>query len=115
MLCEFRFQGIILLFLMLLFMFACNKKKQISGKEFVEREVLVDVLVDLHLMDGITNDRKFQRRYDADSIDVLTPILDKYQITRQMFDTTMYEYSRYPELLDAGLQRCTDQAECDAG
>ena len=79
----------------------CIKKKQIAGKVFIPREVFVDVLVDIHLVDGITNDRKFYRRYsEIDSIDVLGPILEKYQVSKQMFDTTIFEYSRYPELLD---------------
>jgi len=78
----------------------CVQKKSISGKEFVPHEVLVQVLVDLHLMDAITMDRKFYRRFDADSIDVLSPILEKYSVTREMFDTTMAEYSKYPDLLD---------------
>ena len=84
----------------LLFITGCNKKEEIRGKDFIDREVLVDVLVDIHLMDGITNDRKFHRRYDADSVDLLTPILDKYQISHSMFDTTMATYSRHPELFD---------------
>ena len=78
----------------------CIKKTSITGKEFVPQEVLVDVLLDIHLVDGITNDRKFLRRYEADSIDLLSPILDKYGITPEMFDTTMAEYSRYPDLMD---------------
>ena len=78
----------------------CNKKKNISGKEFIPQEMLVDVLVDIHMVDGITNDRNFHRRYDADSIDLLTPILDKYGISQVMFDTTMTEYSKNPDLLD---------------
>jgi hypothetical protein len=91
----------IILILTLLIAAGCQKKKQISGKEFVPREVLVDVLVDIHLVDGITNDRKFYRRYEGvDSVDLLGPILEKHNITLQMFDTTMYEYSRYPLLLD---------------
>lgn len=81
-------------------LFGCTKKEQISGKEFVDREVLVDMLVDIHLVDGITNDRQFHRKYIADKIDLLTPILEKYQVPRSMFDTTLAEYSRYPELLD---------------
>jgi hypothetical protein len=90
-----------LLFLFLSLVFsACKKEKSIKGKEFIEREVLVDVLVDLHLMDGVTMDRQFGRKYEADSIDVVTPILEKHQVSRQMFDTTMYVYSRHPELLD---------------
>lgn len=78
----------------------CSRKKVISGKEFIPQEVMVDILVDIHLMDGITNDRKFHRRYEADSIDVLNPILDKYKISREMFDTTMAEYGRFPNLMD---------------
>ena len=89
------------LFLLLAIAFTgCKKDKEISGREFVEREVLIDVLVDLHLVDGVTQDRKFGRKYDADSIDVLSPILEKHQISKQMFDTTMYVYTRNPTLLD---------------
>jgi len=79
----------------------CSKPKKITGREFIEKEVLVDVLVDIHLVDGITNDRKFYRRFtDADSIDVLGPILEKHQVNRQMFDTTLLVYTRHPELFD---------------
>ena len=90
----------ILLIVSALVLSGCIQKKSISGKEFVPEEVLVQVLVDLHLVDGITNDRKFHRRFEADSIDVLNPILDKHSITQEMFDTTMLEYSRYPYVLD---------------
>ena len=94
------FKPLFLLALILLGITACQQKKSISGDEFIEREVLVDVLADIHLADGLSNDRKFHRRYDVDSIDILSPILEKYQVTRQMFDTTMYVYTRNPELLD---------------
>jgi hypothetical protein len=79
---------------------ACRKKSSISGKVFIEREVLVDVLVDIHLADGITNDRKFNRKFDADSIDLLSPILEKHQVSREMLDTTLIVYSQHPELFD---------------
>lgn len=90
----------LLLMVLVLGVAGCNKKKSITGNEFIPHEVLVDVLVDMHLADGITNDRKFHRRYEADSIDLIGPIFEKHHITRQMFDTTMAEYSRYPDLLD---------------
>ena len=93
------YPGILILLLVLTFT-ACQKNKGIKGDEFIEREVLVDVLVDIHLMDGVTQDRKFGRKYDVDSLDIFTPILEKHQVTRQMFDTTMFVYSRNPELLD---------------
>jgi len=88
------------IFLLAMTFTACNKQKTITGKEFMDRDVLVGVLVDIHLMDGVTQDRKFGRKYDADSIDILMPILDKHQVSRQMFDTTMFVYSRNPILLD---------------
>ena len=93
------YPGILILLLVLTFT-ACQKNKGIKGDEFIEREVLVDVLVDIHLMDGVTQDRKFGRKYDVDSLDIFTPILEKHQVTKQMFDTTMFVYSRNPELLD---------------
>jgi hypothetical protein len=96
---RLRYPGILFLLLVLTFT-ACQKKKSISGNEFIEREVLVDLLVDIHLMDGVTQDRKFNRKFEVDSIDIFTPILEKHQVTKQMFDTTMFVYSRNPELLD---------------
>jgi len=91
----------LLLLLLLIILPGCLNKKELSGKAFVPQEELVDVLVDIHLVDGITNDRKFYRRYSlVDSVDVLGPILEKHHITLQKFDTTMYAYSRHPELLD---------------
>jgi hypothetical protein len=79
---------------------ACQEKKVITGKAFVKREVLVNMLVDIHLADGVTNDRVFHRRYDVDSIDILSPILEKYEVSREMFDTTIVVYTQSPELLD---------------
>jgi len=91
---------VIFAFLSLLFSAACNKNEEIKGKAYIESEVLVDVLVDIHLIDGVTNDRKFHRRYDADSIDLLSPILEKHDVTRTMFDTTLATYSKHPDLFD---------------
>lgn len=95
----FRFLSIFLISSVILSS-SCINKKQISGKEFIDREVLINVLVDIHLVDGITNDRRFHRRYDADSINMSQPIFEKYGVTKEMFDTTLAVYSRYPALLD---------------
>ena len=99
MFARFRYPGIFILLLALTFT-ACKKQKTITGKEFMDRDALVGVLFDIHLMDGITQDRKFSRKYDSDSLDILTPILEKHHVSRQMFDTTMIVYSRNPILLD---------------
>ncbi|MBN1132521.1 MAG: DUF4296 domain-containing protein [Bacteroidales bacterium] len=79
----------------------CSRKKRISGKEYIEKEVLVDILVDIHLVQSITQDRRYYRKYNFnDTIDMITPIFDKYHVTREQFDSTMAEYTRYPDLLD---------------
>ena len=95
-----RYNHFLLLLFLLITFTACQSRKSITGKEFVDREVLVNMLVDIHLADGVTNDRKFNRRFDVDSVDVLSPILEKYNVSREKFDTTMYVYTRNPELLD---------------
>ena len=95
-----RPHSIFLLLLLILPFGACHKEVGITGKEFIERDVLVDILVDIHLADGVTNDRIFHRKFEVDSIDVLSPILEKYEVSRQKFDTTIIVYTRNPELLD---------------
>jgi len=99
MVMHLRFLGILASLSLLLFT-GCNKNEQIHGKAFIEHDVLVDVLVDIHLMDGVTNDRKFHRKYDADSVDLLSPILEKHHVTNAMFDTTMATYIKHPDLFD---------------
>ena len=54
---RLRYPGILFLLLVLTFT-ACQKKKGVTGDEFIEREVLVDVLdvlrVKLQPQDGVT-------------------------------------------------------------
>jgi hypothetical protein len=80
---------------------ACKGDKKISGKEYIEKEVLVKVIMDMHLVDGITNDMKYYRKFNPeDSIDIYGPIFIKYGIDREMYDRTIEEYSKYPKLMD---------------
>lgn len=92
--------GVITLIILILASAGCLRKKSIKGPEFIDRKELVNILVEIHLSEGVANDRKFHRRFEADSIDMLTPILDRYGVTREQLDTTMYMYTRYPYLMD---------------
>lgn len=94
-------KNLTLLLFSLLLITACMKKESISGKQYIPKEVLVEVLTEIHLVDGITEDRKYYRKYNFnDSIDLMTPVFEKYNITREQFDSTIAEYTRYPDLLD---------------
>jgi hypothetical protein len=96
-----RIKNLTLLLFSLLLVSACLKKESIKDKAFITKDVLVEVLTEIHLIDGITEDRKYYRKYNFnDSIDLMSPVFEKHNITREQFDTTIAEYSRYPELLD---------------
>lgn len=92
---------IILASIILLVAAGCGEKKQIKGKEFVPREHMVELMMDIHLLDGITNDTKYYRKYNPnDSIDLYGLIFEEHGYSRAMFDTTLKQYARYPYLLD---------------
>lgn len=96
-----RLAAAVLAMIILLGSAACNRKKKISGDEFIDRDVLVQVIMDMHLIDGITNDMRYYRKYNPDdSIDIYSPIYKKYNIDREMYDRTISEYSKYPKLMD---------------
>jgi hypothetical protein len=88
--------------LLLLFsLLGCTQKKSLKGSDLIPRDQLVEVLTDIHLMDGITNDLKFYRKFNAeDSIDLFAGILEKYGVDRDRYEHTIEEYSKYPELLN---------------
>jgi len=92
--------GVIALIIVTLASAGCLRKKSIKGPEFIDRKELVNILIEIHLSEGVANDRKFHRRFDADSIDMLTPILVRHGVTREQLDTTMYMYTKYPYLMD---------------
>ncbi len=80
---------------------ACNREKKIHGNEFIERDVFILVLADMHLMDGITNDMNYYRKFNpVDSIDLYSSILEKHGVSREKYLRTLAEYSKHPEQLD---------------
>jgi hypothetical protein len=79
----------------------CKREKKITGKEYIPRDVLVNVITEIHLIDGITNDMQYYRRFNpGDSIDMYSSIFEKYNVDRRMYERTIDEYSKYPQLLD---------------
>lgn len=79
----------------------CKREKKITGKEYIPRDVLVNVITEIHLIDGITNDMRYYRKFNpGDSIDMYSSIFEKYNVDRSMYERTIDEYSKYPQLLD---------------
>lgn len=100
---RFKTRSIIVisLFLYLLITTNCSQKKKIKGPEIIPQEVFVQVITDIYLMDGVTNDMKYYRKYNPhDSIDIYSSIFDKYGVSSKMYKNTIEEYSKYPKLFD---------------
>ena len=92
---------IILATLLVLLASACGDKKQIKGKEFIPRDEMVDLMVEIHLIDGITSDVKYYRKYNPnDSVDLYGLTFENHGYSSVIFDSTLAEYSRFPHLLD---------------
>lgn len=93
--------GLISLAVFLFFAAGCVKKIKIEGDEFIVRETLVDVITDIYLLDGITNDMSYYRKFNpVDSVDLYSSIFEKHNVTSEMYELTLKEYSKYPQLLD---------------
>ena len=93
-----RIINILILFL-LIFTSCSDDPTKIREKDVIKREKFVDILADIHIMDAITNGPGYFRKYEArDSVDLYTPIFEKYGVTKAEFDTTISVYTRRPDL-----------------
>ena len=82
------------IFLVLIIVFIGCKRDPIP-KEAIEREKFINVLVDVHIAEGIARDR-FRLKIDSvESSSLYLAVLDKYQVSEdQMLLTSLY-YSRH--------------------
>jgi hypothetical protein len=79
----------------------CKREKRITGNKYIERDIFVEVITDMHLMDAITNDMKYFRKFNPDdTVDIYSSIFEKYNVNREMYELTIREYSKNPKLLD---------------
>jgi hypothetical protein len=91
------FRWLILIGLFLLFL-GCNPHHGIKKKYLLERDVFVNLLVDIHLtyaIQGSSEYHELSRKYD--SIDIHSVIFQKYGVEKAAFDSTMSYYSKKPE------------------
>ena len=80
----------------LLVLVSCQKDK--PDRDLMERDELVPLLIDLHLVYAIqstTDFRELSRK--VDSVDTYSYIFEKYGIQKVVFDSTIAWYSRHPK------------------
>jgi hypothetical protein len=88
----------LLLLLTLLTLASCRDRTTgMPRRQVIPRDKFVDVLVDMHKMDALTNYYElFHKMEHGDSIDPYSPILNKYGYSKARFDSTISAYTRHP-------------------
>lgn len=76
---------------------SCQQDK--PQKDVLEKEELVPLLVDLHLLNAIESSVEYRKiAMDVDSIDSYSYIFEKHGTTKAEFDSSLAWYSRHPKL-----------------
>lgn len=82
----------ILLFTIFIMVISC--KRDPLPKNAIPREKFVDVLVDVHIAEGIYRERKRIKMDSLESAQMYQLVLDKYNITEDELYTTVMYYTR---------------------
>ncbi len=89
-----------------LLLFSCGNKYVLSP------EKLADVLVDMHVTEGIAMQQRAEFRNNGEKVDLYNSVFKKHQITPEQFDSTMVYYSKnchqFVEIYDVVYQRLED-------
>ena len=84
--------------ILLLILLSCNTSKPPPREYFIPREILVEVLVDMHLAYAVQATPTFRElSMEYDSVDAYSRVFLMHETTKQAFDSTMTYYSKNPK------------------
>ncbi|MCF8378527.1 MAG: DUF4296 domain-containing protein [Bacteroidales bacterium] len=100
--------SLLTIILLILSLSCSNDPTKISKKDMIEKDVFIDILVDMHILDAITNESEYYRKFaPEDSINIYKLIFEKHKVTQAEFDSTVSAYTRrsdlYKEIYDEVL------------
>jgi hypothetical protein len=106
-----RQSGLILL--LLVAAVSCRGK---HGRYIIPEKKFLEVLVDIHLADGMAMDNmRYNEKFVFDSASLYESVFSKHEVTREQFDSTMQYYSAHPDdfqelynILTSRLKRMED-------
>lgn len=88
-----------ILFLLAALIACTDDFTKIGNKGIIPKDKFVDILVGVHMMDVLANGPSFSRKYEpGDSIFLNQAVFDKYNVTKEDFDSTVAMYIRQPEV-----------------
>jgi len=79
--------------LFIVFVFSCGIQDK-TPKDIIPKEEMIEILVDIHIMDGMFTSNKVRKSYaNKDSVNYYEKIFENHGISRKDFDTSVYYYS----------------------
>ena len=98
-----------LLFLILIFIAACNNKALPEG--VLDEQRMVNVLTDLTLIDGFMSTLLYTDTLRVQGKNYYATVYKKHNISKAVFDKSLKYYSSQPVLLDSMYSRVTRKLE----
>jgi hypothetical protein len=87
----------LILWVPLFMLLSCQRDK--PGKDVLEKEELVSLLIDLHMLYAIQSSVEYRKiALDVDSVDSYSYIFEKHGVPKVVFDSSIAWYSRHPGL-----------------
>ena len=91
---------LLVLNVLMIFNISCQPGKNPPKDYLIQRDSLVTILVDLHLVHSIQTTFEYRQiAADYDSIDLYSKIFSRHGITKAAFDFTISHYAENPEEL----------------
>lgn len=96
------------LFLILVVLSSCSLFK--SSDELLPESTLVDVLVDIHMADGILAVKGYNIVRDSSKIElVYNDVMKKHNITQKQFDKTIKYYTKSPREFELVYEQVSEE------
>ena len=86
--------GYCLVLLTAILAFSCSSRRY---GDIIPPKKFINVLVDVHLADGIAVENMSSGKGLLDSASLYGSVFNKYNVNRTMFDSTMSYYSEHPD------------------
>ena len=107
---ESKNRLVIVFFVVVTLLFSCNKKQKEIPAEIIQKDSMVNIIVDLHLADAILLNPLTQSKIsDISSNRLYKTVLDKYNITRERFNKSIDYYAETPAVLDSIYDKVIEQ------
>jgi hypothetical protein len=85
----------------LVFLLSCSETGCKRDQDILSRKIMIEVLADLHLAEGVASSRGFAANNPRmDTLDFYSPIFEKHGISREQFEKSIRHFTSLPGEFD---------------